>query len=66
MICVIILDSNSKDQEVADRIKDNLCPSDDASSVDKSPISDVKDLPETPIISNTSDVSLVNVNSVDR
>jgi len=73
------LDSNSENQEVTDKINDDLLTSNTSLSeqlsndeplAGGSPKSSVKDLPIVPIISTSSDKSLVensqDVNSVDR
>lgn len=74
-----ILGSNSKTQEVADKINDELLTSntiiseqlpENIPSEDNSLKPSVKDLPDIPVISNSSNASLIEnsstVNSVDR
>lgn len=74
-----ILDSNSKTQEEADKINDELLTSntfiseqlpEDIPLEDNSLKPSVKDLPDVPVISNSSNTSLIDnssaVNSVDR
>jgi len=76
---IIDLDSNSEDQEMTDKTNDDLLTSNTSLSeqlsngeplAGSSPKSSVKDLPILPIISTSSDKSLVensqNLNSVDR
>jgi hypothetical protein len=76
---IIDLDSNLEDQEMTDKINDDLFTSNtslseqlsnDVKLADSPPKSSVKDLPVVPIISTTSDTSLVenshDMNSVDR
>jgi len=76
---VIDLDSHLEDQETTDKINDDILTSNtslseqfsnDVPLADSSPKSSVKDLPIVPIISTSSDTSLVetshDVNSVDR
>ncbi|XP_060854654.1 serine/threonine-protein phosphatase 6 regulatory subunit 3 isoform X1 [Rhopalosiphum padi] len=74
-----LIHSNLEDQEMTDKINDDLFTSNtslseqlsnDVKLADSSPKSSVKDLPVVPIISTTSDTSLVenshDMNSVDR
>lgn len=74
-----ILDSNSKTQEVADKTNDELFTpntfiseqlSEDVPLEDNSLKPIVKDLPDVPVISNSSNASLIEnsstVNTVDR